>query len=225
MLETLEVRPAPKPRHVFNKQGELLAVPMGWELLPPGDAGLSRRIKADGPTWTVKERKGNKEFSRGIWAPALRIAALRLALQIERMDPAYQKKLDQRRERRALKEGVYAEDFTQALRDYLNFHPRYGLLAARVAALISAHATPVGSGTVARTQRIPIEQRAEAATIAWLRHQTTAYDHMHIPREKGARREVRRMLAQESKRLLESYRKGSRIDVDNCPLQRALQAK
>eukprot|EP01035_Chromulina_nebulosa_P056444 gene56444-77358_t len=59
----------------------------------------------------------------------------------------------------------------------------------------AAHATPVGSGTVARTKRIPIEQRAEAATIAWMRHQTTGYDSMTIPREKGLRREVRRMLA------------------------------
>ena len=223
MEATLEVRPAPKPRHVFTPQGELLAVPDGWELLPPGDAALSRRIKQDGPSWTVKERKGRKEFSRGIWAPAERIEYLRLVLQMERRDPAYQKNLDQGRQRRAQKEAVYVEDFTQILREYLAFHPRYGLLADRVAQLISAHATPVGSGTVARTQLIPIEQRAEAATIAWLRHQTTAYDHMEIPRAKGARREVRRMLAKESRRLLESYRKGSRIDVENCPLQRVLR--
>lgn len=225
MEATLEVRPSPKPRHVFTAQGELLAVPAGWELLPPGDAALSRRIKQDGPSWTVKERKGRKEFSRGIWAPGERIAALRLVLQIERSDPAYQKQLDQGRRRRAQQQVAYAEDFTQALRQYLNFHPRYGLLADRLAQLISAHATPVGSGTVARTQRIPIEQRAEAATIAWLRHQTTAYDHMHIPREKGARREVRRMLAQASKRLLECYRLGSRIEVEQCPLQKAIRAE
>ncbi len=223
MHETLQVRPCPKPRHVFTTTGELRAVPQGWELLPPGDAALSRRIKADGPTWTVKEKRGRKEFSRGIWAPADRIEALRRALQIERADPAYTKKLESGRIRRAQQETAYTEDFTQALRDYLGFHPRYSLLADRLAKIISAHATPVGSGTVARTKRIPIEQRAEAATIAWLRHQTTAYDHMHIPREKGARREVRRMLAKESKRLLERYRIGSRIDVENCPLQKAIQ--
>ncbi|MEZ6128720.1 MAG: DUF2293 domain-containing protein [Planctomycetaceae bacterium] len=50
-----------------------------------------------------------------------------------------------------------------------------------MATAITAHATPVGSGTVARTQRIPVEQRAESAVIAWMRHQTTAYDHMKIP--------------------------------------------
>lgn len=223
MHETLEVRPSQKARHVLTKQGELLAVPSDWALLPPGDAALSRRIKADGPSWTVKEKKGRKEFSRGIWAPADRVEALRLILQIERADPAYKKKLDAGRARRAKQEVAYTEDFTQTLQSYLNFHTRYGLLATRLAKLISDHATPVGSGTVARTKRIPIEQRAEAATIAWLRHQTTAYDHMRIPREKGARREVRRMLAKESKRLLQNYREGSHIDVENCPLQKAIR--
>jgi hypothetical protein len=222
-LSQLTVRPCPKPRHVFTSQGELLAVPVGWELLPPGDAALSRRIKQDGPTWTVKEKRGRKEFSRGIWAPAERIDALRRALQIERADPAYTKKLEYGRQRRAQQEVAYTEDFISALRDYLAFHPRYSLLANRLAQLISDHATPVGSGTVARTKCIPIEQRAEAATIAWLRHQTTAYDHMHIPREKGARREVRRTLAKESKRLLDAYRTGSRIDIENCPLQKAIR--
>jgi len=43
------------------------------------------------------------------------------------------------------------------------------------------HATPVGSGTVARTKRIPVEQRAEAAVIARMRHQTTGHDSMPTP--------------------------------------------
>ena len=69
---------------------------------------------------------------------------------------------------------------------------------------VADHATPVGSGTVARTKRIPVERRAEAAVIAWMRHQTTAYDSMPIPRVKGKRREVRRLLAQRSKELLDA---------------------
>ena len=40
-----------------------------------------------------------------------------------------------------------------------------------------------------------------------MRHQTTAYDSMVIPRVKGKRREVRRMLAQRSKELLARYRR------------------
>jgi hypothetical protein len=75
---------------------------------------------------------------------------------------------------------------------------------------------------VARTRRIPVEQRAGAAVIAWMRHRTTAYDHMTIPRVKGKRREVRRMLAAQSKALLDAYRAGRPVDTARCPLQRAV---
>jgi hypothetical protein len=217
-----EVRLGPSPRHVLNEYGVVEAVPAGWALLPPGDAALSRRIKQDGPTLTVIEMKGRKRFSRGIWAPADRIAALRAELEAERQQPAYHKQLEAGRRRRAVAQEEYAGDFCAAVVAFLAFHPRHALLAQTVANLIAEHATPVGSGTVARTQRIPIEARAEAATIAWLRHQTTGYDDMQIPREKGRRREVRRMLAQRSVRLLEKYRSGAPLDAAQCPLHRAV---
>ena len=105
---------------------------------------------------------------------------------------------------------------------FLAFAPRHAALARRVAAAIAAHAVPVGSGTVARTQRIPVERRAESATIAWLRHNSTAYDTMKIPRVKGMRREVRRLLAARSRELLARYRRGEAIDPSSCVLHRAL---
>lgn len=74
---------------------------------------------------------------------------------------------------------------------------------------------------MARTKRIPVEQRAEAAVIAWMRHQTTAYESMTIPRVKGRRREVRRILAQRSKELLARYRRGESVG-EECPLRMAL---
>ena len=85
------------------------------------------------------------------------------------------------------------------------------------------HATPVGSGTVARTKRIPVQHRAAAAVIAWMRHQTTAYDSMKITRVKGKRREVRLALAQRSHELLGRYRRGE--PVEECPLAKALADK
>lgn len=203
---------------MLNEHGVVEPVPAGWSLLPPGDAALSRRIKQDGPSLTVVELKGRKRFSRGIWAPTERIAALRAELDVERRDPGYQKKLEAGRRRRAAKEENYAIDFRYAVVGYLRFHPNHALPARALADLIADHATPVGSGTVARTERIPIEERAEAATIAWMRHQTTGYDQMVIPREKGRRREVRRMLAQRSVKLLEKYRSGAPIDRLQCPL-------
>lgn len=221
--ETREVRPFSKPGHVLTLDARVLAVPEGWALLSPGDAALSRRIKEDGPTWTVIEMKGRKRFSRGIWAPADRIAALEAERAHEQQDPAYQRKLDAGRKRRASEQVSYAEDFRSAVLVFLGFHPNQRAEAELMARLITDHAVPVGSGTVARTERIPIEERAEAATIAWMRHQTTGYDNMVIPLVKGRRREVRRMLAQRSHQLLARYRRGECIDAATCPLARALK--
>ncbi|AKF04201.1 DUF2293 domain-containing protein [Sandaracinus amylolyticus] len=223
--ETLVVREGSQPRTVITSDGRTLAVPAGWALLPPGDAGLTRRVKAAGPTWTVQEKVGRKLFSRGVWAPAEHVAAARAALETERAAPAYTKKLEAGRARREKKQVEYVGDFRAAVLAYLDFDPRHADLAARLADAVTAHATPVGSGTVARTERIPIEERAESAVIAWMRHQTTAYDDMQIARIKGERRRVRRMLAERSKRLLESYRRGAGLDAAACPLQRALRPR
>lgn len=221
--ESLEVRPSEKPRHVITAEGEVLGVPDDWDLLLPGDAALSRRIKKDGPTWTMYEMKGRKKFSRGIWAPAGRIDFLEKQLRVEREDPSYQRKLNAGRKRRAKEQEAYVIEFERAVLDFLAFAPEHEAMAARMAGEITAHAVPVGSGTVARTQRIPIERRAEAAVIAWMRHQTTAYDHMVIPREKGARREVRRMLAGRSRELLDKYRRSGAAGSGRCPLRMALE--
>lgn len=217
----IEVRPHSKSGYVMSLDGDPMEIPADWALLPPGDAALSRRIKKDGPTWTVKEPKGRKLFSQGIWAPTDRIEILRQQLVTEREDPSYQKRLDAGRARREHEQEKYKITFCHAILEYLNFHPDVVDLATDMATRITEHAIPVGSNTVARTKTIQLEQRAEAATIAWMRHQTTAYDNMHIPREKGKRREVRRMLAKRSKQILDSYRNGE-VDLMNCPLYSAL---
>jgi hypothetical protein len=221
---TRDVSPGNSARQVKTAEGELLEVPAGWALLPPGDAALSRRVKSEGPAWSVKEKRGRKVFSRGIWAPRERIERITRELEVERADPAYQRKLEAGRRRRGAEQAVYAGDFEAALLGFLRFPEIHRELARALARAIAAHAVPVGSGTVARTQRIPIERRAEAACIAWLRHQTTAYDDMNIPRVKGMRREVRRMLAQRSRELLDDYRRGRPVDAARCPLRRALKA-
>lgn len=216
------VSPGPNDHSVTAENGTVLDVPPGWELLPPGDAGLTRRVKAAGPSWTVKQKRGRRTFSLGVWAPADRIAAIRKELEAERSTDAYQKKLAAGRRRREKQQTEYVDDFRAAVVSFLDFDPSYEALETRLATAVAKHATPVGSGTVARTQRISIDRRAEAAVIAWLRHQTTVYDNMRIPREKGMRREVRRMLAEQSRRLLTKYRRGEYVDPQQCPLAKAL---
>ncbi len=217
------VSPGPNERLVRTDGGHVLKVPKGWELLPPGDAGVTRRVKAGGPSWTVQEKKGRRTFSRGVWAPAERIAKVKAEFDAERSTESYAKRRAADAKRRAQKQTVYVEDFRVAIILFLNFAGRYEDIAERLADAVAVHATPVGSGTVARTQRIPIERRAESAVIAWLRHQTTAYDKMKIARVKGRRREVRRMLADKSRQLLHDYRSGETVDANSCPLQSALR--
>lgn len=220
--QTRIVAPGPHEHAVRTSEGQVLLVPRGWELLPPGDAGLTRRVKAGGPSWTVREKKGRRLFSRGVWAPAQRIAAARATLEEERLTEAYAKRRSADALRRERKQDEYVEDFCGAVLAFLNFNARHSVLAQRLATAVTVHATPVGSGTVARTQRIPIEQRAESAVIAWLRHQTTGYDDMKIERVKGKRREIRRRLAARSIQLLAQYRSGAPINPSTCPLHRAL---
>ena len=213
--------PGLTPNTVRSPEGKILTAPEGWILLPPGDAALTRRVKAAGDHWVVQEKKGRKVFSRGIWAPADTIDRIRAELEAERATEGYSKRKAADTRRREKAQAEYVEDFYGAVVKFLGFHPVHSDFADRLAHAVADHATPVGSGTVARTKRIPIEQRAEAAVIAWLRHQTTAYDSMVIPRVKGKRREVRRMLAQRSKELLARYRRGESVGED-CPLRRAL---
>ncbi len=220
--ENRVVRAGVAPRTVLTARGETLAVPVGWILLPPGDAGLTRRVKAAGPTWTVEEKVGRRTFSRGVWTRADVVDTLRSALEAERADPAYARKLEASRGRREKKQVAYVGDFREAVLAFLAFDPCHAALAASFADAVTTHATPVGSGTVARTERIPVGERAEAAVVAWMRHQTTAYDDLVIARVKGERRRVRRMLAERSRALLEAYRRGLARDAAACPLQRAL---
>lgn len=220
-LQSRIVSPGPDARSVRTADGQVLRVPADWVLVPPGDPGLTRRVKAAAPTWTVQEKKGRKIFSRGVWVAGSVVPPIQAALAAERATPAYAKKRAADTQRRETRQAEYVEDFRQAVLDYLAFAPPHRDLAEKLADAVGAHATPVGSGTVARTERIPIEDRAEAAVIAWMRHQTTAYDHMTIPREKGKRREVRRMLAARSKALLDGYR-GGKATAGECPLRRAL---
>ena len=213
--------PGPTPDTVKSADGQVLTPPAGWVLLPPGDAALTRRVKKLGEFWIVQEKKGRRTFSKGVWAPAATIEQIRSDLVAERSTDAYAKRQKAAKVKREKVQTEYVEDFQSAVVKFLDFHSAHAELSQQMATAIAEHATPVGSGTVARTKRIPIEKRAEAAVIAWMRHNTTAYDSMKIARVKGRRREVRRMLAQHSKQLLRQYRKGD-VAVVDCPLQKAL---
>ena len=213
---------SPGQNHTLvSESGDALNPPEGWDFLPAGDAGITRRVKAKGPTWVVQVKRGRRKISKGIWADAELIRQAKAEVLAKRDSPAYKNQLQRARQRRQAEQSVYEQTFFDQVVGYLEFHDRYSGLAQTLARLVTDHAVPVGSGTVARTKRIPVEKRAEAAVIAWMRHHTTAYDTMKIPRVRGRRREVRRMLAKASVELLSAYRLGGDIE-DNCPLKAAL---
>lgn len=214
------VAPTPHPRLVKDTQGQPLHVPPEWDLLPPGDAALTRRLRA-GPHWILEEHRGTKTFSRGTFGPRATIERLRATLELERAQPAHALKQARDKARRDAAQERYVDEFKEEVLAFLAFDPVHAELAERLATAVTTHATPVGSGTVARTERIPVAERAESAVIAWMRHQTTAYDRMAIARIKGERREVRRLLAQRSRAVLERYRAGQPADP-TCPLVAAL---
>jgi len=225
-----QARPNPSPTlaptkdpRVFRAEDDTLhTAPDDWAHLPPGDAGLTRRVKAAGPSWTIVEEIARKRFTRGVWAPRENIEAARAALETERASPKYQKRRAAEVERRERAQASYAGEFELEVRSFLRFAPSFAALEALLAQKVAAHATPVGSGTVARTERITIDRRAEAAVIAWLRHQTTSYEKLSIPRVRGARRQVRRDLAQVSRSLLDLHRRDNAHTPAACPLCKVL---
>ena len=158
--------PGPTPNSVQSVDGKILIAPDGWVLLPPGDAALTRRVKAAGEHWVVQEKKGRKVFSRGVWAAATTIEKIRADLEKERSTEGYAKRKEADARRRDKAQAEYVEDFYGAVVKFLAFHPAHADLAVRLAHAVADHATPIGSGTVARTKRIPVEERAEAAVIA-----------------------------------------------------------
>jgi len=212
-------------RRLKDKTGKVFLVPTGWENLPAGDASVTRKLKSLGPTWTVQEKKGRKAFSHGVWAAKQQIKQAITLVEAQRADPKYQKKLDQVKVRREAKETVFGEDFQQAIMQFLNFDQKHHLLVEQLSKLVKEHAVPVGSGTVARSSSVTLEDKAALAVMAWMRHQTSAYDSTSVARVKGARRELRRQIARQSERILAKYRSGDDVDFKVCPLFKALNTE
>ena len=203
-----------------DRDGNPAVIPEGWTFLPAGDAAVTRKVKAGGSFFAVRYRHGRKWFTKGIWADANNINSAKREVDQKRSTEEYKRKSDQAKKYRQKKEQQYAVQFEQKIGEFLNFAPVYKRVQDLLSKRISEYTVPVGSGTVARTKMIPIEKRAESAVIAWMRHNITEYDNMVIPRQKGARREIRRSLAQASRLVLEKYRSGEEIP-EHCPLKRA----
>jgi hypothetical protein len=101
--------PGPAPNTVRSAEGIILTAPASWVLLPPGDATLTRRVKAAGDHWVVQEKKGRKIFSRGVWAPAATIERIRTELEAERSTESFSKRKEADAKRRDKAQVEYVE--------------------------------------------------------------------------------------------------------------------
>ncbi|MBL9083219.1 MAG: DUF2293 domain-containing protein, partial [Planctomycetales bacterium] len=131
--ESLIAGPGPSERVVRLADGRLLEVPAAWVLVPPGDPGLTRRVKASGPTWTVQEKRGRKLFSRGVWADRARVAKITAELAAERATPEYAKKQAGAAVRRERVQTEYVASFESAVEQFLDFATPHAPLGRRLA--------------------------------------------------------------------------------------------
>lgn len=92
--------PVPNPNTVRAADGKVLTVPDGWVLLPPGDAALTRRVKAMGDHRVVQEKKGRRVLSKGMWAPAAPIERIQGEFEAERSTESFAKRKETYAKRR-----------------------------------------------------------------------------------------------------------------------------
>ena len=140
MPASLVLAPTADPLVFLHPDGRRLTPPADWACLPPGDAGLTRRVKAAGPSWQVIEPRGRKQFSRGLWAPRAHIDAARAALVAERATPSYARRRATDRDRRDRAHEAYVASFEREVREFLRFAPRWTALQDAAAALVRRRA-------------------------------------------------------------------------------------
>lgn len=151
-------------------------IPEDWEFLPRGSAFMTRRVKR-GPHWVLLgsyNRKGGYRPTKGVYAPRAAIEEARVAEQATAEKRARSQERSRLRRKKA--EKRYREEFKEAGLRFLDFTPEHGDLAERIAAETAVHACEKHSGRVGRTSRLELQEKAELAVRAHIRHRFTSYD-------------------------------------------------
>ena len=150
--------------------------PDGWELLPAGDAFLTRQVKGAGDYWVLFRPKGRGQHRRqlGLLAPIESIAAAREAAAVTAARRETQRESSSRQRERA--ETAYRAEFEEAVLRWLAFAPQHQLIADEIARGAVDRAAVVGSGRVGRTKQLTLDERAALAARAFIRHRHTDYE-------------------------------------------------
>jgi hypothetical protein len=126
-----------------------LEIPEDWDLLPQGDAFLTRTVKSAGAWWQAwlpRTRSRRNRRSVGIWAPAESIAAARYKAAATATADARARRRDQYPAERDRRQAVDAGELEAAIVAFLAFGSDHADLAASIAREAAARATVVSSG-------------------------------------------------------------------------------
>ena len=153
-----------------------------WDFLPAGNAYLTKVVKKIGPyeirssKIQITKRKVRKTVltTVGIRAPKENIEKAKAMEQQTEDDRKI--KRDKSSVYRGKREGQYAEEFYEAVLQYLNFSHKYDDIAEEIAHNAASHACEVGSERVGRTKTIPLAEKAAMGARAYIRHNHTTYD-------------------------------------------------
>jgi hypothetical protein len=157
------------------EHGEIL-IPEGWEFLSTGNAYLTRTVRKLGAHW-IKKRKDTKRrinMTVGTWAP---MENIKKAQEMEKeTETNRERKREKGRVYTEKREKGYREEFNDAVLRYLDFSDEYKDLAEEIAWGVSSWSCEKHSGRVGRTGALTLEQKAELATRAHIRHAFTNYE-------------------------------------------------
>lgn len=171
-LDVYDTRAGP-----WNPDHGDIEIPEDWELLPTGEAFVTRTVKAAGLYWLAWSPRTRQRPHRrliGLWAPRSAIEGARAAAVATEQKRARQRKQGEAYRQR--QEQSYQAELRAAILVFLDFRKAHQDLAEKIADEASARAAVVGSGRVGRTKKIDIEERAALAAKAYIRHRFTSYE-------------------------------------------------
>ena len=162
---------------LWNPDHGDLDAPEGWELLPSGDAFITRRVKAAGVYWLLwrpRSRGHPHRLLLGLLAPVAAIEAARA--DAEATVEARAARQVQGARYRDRREEQYRGELAKAIVAFLDFAPEHAELARTTAVAAAERAAAVGSGRVGRTSKRSVDERAALAARALIRHRYTTYE-------------------------------------------------
>ncbi len=201
---------------VWHPEHRVLQAPAGWELLPSGDAFVTRRVKTAGVYWSLWRPRGRDHPHRrllGILAPAATVAQAR--------EEAAQTVVERSSRRaqgaayRARKEDLYRQELAEAIVAFLGFAPEHAGLARSIATEAAQRAVEVGSRRVGRTRTISVGERAALAARALIRHRYTDYEErllLEVWDDEFLYRSVKAEAQDAVDRYLEEHRRAKDLD-------------